>query len=153
VNWLPGRSPPPPGSSDWFDIGIVSYSNAAKLALLDVPAAILDAHGAVSEATARWQRGALSRSGADLAVAVTGVAGPGGGARSSRSAPSALRAVRGAGSAATHRFAETGPQCGGRRCHGAGRDDRTCPDRAAGAPANEIVAGSLGGSFVELARA
>ena len=70
------------GSSAWFDVGIVSYSNAAKLTLLDVPAATLEGHGAVSEATARaMAMGALARSGADLAAAVTGVAGPGGGSK------------------------------------------------------------------------
>lgn len=68
-----------PGSSDWFDCGLVSYSNEAKTALLDVPAALIAAHGAVSEAVARAMvQGALARSRADLAVAVTGIAGPGG---------------------------------------------------------------------------
>lgn len=68
------------GSSDWFEGGVVSYSNAAKRELLGVPAATLDAHGAVSEPVARaMAEGALGRLDADLAVAVTGVAGPGGG--------------------------------------------------------------------------
>lgn len=68
------------GSSDWFDAGFVTYSNAAKTALLGVPEATLAAHGAVSEETAHaMAAGALAKSGADLAVAVTGIAGPSGG--------------------------------------------------------------------------
>ena len=68
------------GSSDWFERGVVSYSNAAKTELLGVPAALIAAHGAVSEPVARaMAEGALARSAAQLAVAVTGVAGPGGG--------------------------------------------------------------------------
>ena len=68
------------GSSAWFDRGFVTYSNAAKQELLGVPAATLDTHGAVSEATARaMASGALARSAAQLTVAVTGVAGPSGG--------------------------------------------------------------------------
>lgn len=68
------------GSSDWFDRGFVSYSNAAKSALLGVPAALIDAHGAVSEPVARaMAAGAQARAGVEVAVAVTGVAGPGGG--------------------------------------------------------------------------
>lgn len=69
------------GSSDWFERGVVSYSNAAKSELLGVPAALIAAHGAVSEPVARAMvEGVQRSSGADLAVAVTGVAGPGGGA-------------------------------------------------------------------------
>ena len=68
------------GSSDWFDRGFVSYSNDAKVQLLGVPPALLQAHGAVSEPVARaMAQGALTHSRAHLAVAVTGVAGPGGG--------------------------------------------------------------------------
>ena len=68
------------GSSDWFERGVVSYSNAAKTELLGVPAALIEAHGAVSEPVARaMASGALQRSAAHIAVAVTGVAGPGGG--------------------------------------------------------------------------
>ena len=68
------------GSSAWFDRGFVTYSNEAKTELLGVPAATLAQHGAVSEATARaMAEGALARSRARLAVAITGIAGPGGG--------------------------------------------------------------------------
>jgi nicotinamide-nucleotide amidase len=68
------------GSSDVVERGFVTYSNAAKAELLGVPGAMLAGHGAVSEAVARaMAQGALTRSHADIAVAVTGVAGPGGG--------------------------------------------------------------------------
>ncbi|HTP74292.1 MAG TPA: CinA family protein [Burkholderiaceae bacterium] len=68
------------GSSDWFERGVVSYSNQAKVALLAVPQALIDAHGAVSEAVARAMvEGILRSSGVDLAVSVTGIAGPSGG--------------------------------------------------------------------------
>jgi nicotinamide-nucleotide amidase len=69
-----------PGSSAWFDRGFVTYSNAAKHELLGVPEETIRAHGAVSGETARaMAEGALERSHASLAVAVTGVAGPDGG--------------------------------------------------------------------------
>ncbi|SBV95347.1 conserved hypothetical protein [uncultured Alphaproteobacteria bacterium] len=68
------------GCSSAFERGYVTYSNQAKMDCLGVPAAILDAHGAVSEETARaMAEGALTHSRADAAVAVTGVAGPDGG--------------------------------------------------------------------------
>ena len=69
-----------PGSSDVLDRGFVTYSNAAKEAMLGVPAATLERHGAVSRETAEaMAAGALAMSDADLAVAITGVVGPGGG--------------------------------------------------------------------------
>lgn len=69
-----------PGSSDWFDRGVVSYSNAAKTELLGVEAPLIVAHGAVSEPTAlAMARGMLLRSQAHVSVAITGIAGPGGG--------------------------------------------------------------------------
>ena len=68
------------GSSDVLERGFVTYSNAAKHEMLGVPEAMLAEHGAVSEPVARaMAEGALGHSGADVAVAVTGVAGPGGG--------------------------------------------------------------------------
>lgn len=68
------------GSSAAVERGFVTYSNAAKSELLGVPAELIETHGAVSEAVARAMAGgALSRSKADVAVAVTGVAGPDGG--------------------------------------------------------------------------
>lgn len=68
------------GSSDVFDRGFVTYSDAAKIAMLSVDAALIDACGAVSEEVAKaMAAGALSRSESDCAVSVTGVAGPGGG--------------------------------------------------------------------------
>ncbi|MFO1270848.1 MAG: CinA family protein [Rubrivivax sp.] len=67
------------GSSDWFERGFVTYSNEAKTELLGVPVALLAAHGAVSEPVARaMAEGALARAPVQLAVAVTGIAGPGG---------------------------------------------------------------------------
>ncbi|MGD8644044.1 MAG: nicotinamide-nucleotide amidase [Chromatiales bacterium] len=68
------------GSSQWFERGLVTYSNEAKQDLVGVSAATLNEHGAVSEATVQeMARGALSHSRADISVAISGVAGPGGG--------------------------------------------------------------------------
>ena len=68
------------GSSHWFERGFVTYSNAAKTELLGVPAELIARHGAVSEPVARaMARGAVAHARAQVAVAVTGVAGPGGG--------------------------------------------------------------------------
>lgn len=67
------------GSSDWFERGFVSYSNAAKTEMLGVAPTLIEAHGAVSAEVARaMAEGALGHADADLAVAVTGIAGPGG---------------------------------------------------------------------------
>ncbi|HZQ40419.1 MAG TPA: CinA family protein [Rhizomicrobium sp.] len=68
------------GSSDVFERGFVTYSNRAKQDLLGVPAAMIRQHGAVSEPVARaMAEGAIRNSGAQLAIAITGIAGPGGG--------------------------------------------------------------------------
>jgi nicotinamide-nucleotide amidase len=68
------------GSSAWFERGVVTYSNAAKRELLGVPATLIDAHGAVSAEVARaMAEGAVARTPASFAVAVTGIAGPDGG--------------------------------------------------------------------------
>ena len=71
------------GSSDVFEVGYVTYADAAKQAVLGVSPDVLDTFGAVSIATA-WAmaKSALARSGADVAVAITGIAGPGGGSDS-----------------------------------------------------------------------
>ncbi len=95
------------GSSDWFERGFVTYSNDAKHEMLGVPREMIAADGAVSESVARaMAEGALARSRADCAVAVTGVAGPGGGTAEK---PVGLVcfawAARGAGTrVATHRL-------------------------------------------------
>jgi len=69
------------GSSEWFERGYVTYSNAAKREALGVSRRTLERHGAVSEQAAReMARGALKRSKGTMAVSVTGIAGPGGGA-------------------------------------------------------------------------
>lgn len=68
------------GSSNWFERGFVTYSNAAKSELLGVDPALINTHGAVSDAVVRaMAKGALAHAHAQVAVAVTGVAGPGGG--------------------------------------------------------------------------
>lgn len=68
------------GSSEWFDRGFVTYSNAAKVEMLGVAQTTLEQFGAVSRETAlEMASGALCHSHADLALAVTGIAGPGGG--------------------------------------------------------------------------
>lgn len=71
-----------PGSSGWFDCAFVAYSYDAKEAMLGVPRQTLEQFGAVSRETViEMVRGALSRSRADMAVAITGIAGPSGGTR------------------------------------------------------------------------
>ncbi|RJG03863.1 CinA family protein [Noviherbaspirillum sedimenti] len=67
------------GSSDWFDCGFVTYSNASKTDILDVSASSIALHGTVSEEiAAAMAEGALANSNAHIAVATTGIAGPGG---------------------------------------------------------------------------
>ncbi len=69
-----------PGSSAVFECGFVTYSNTAKTAMLGVPETLLADHGAVStQCTEAMARGVLERTGADVAVSISGVAGPGGG--------------------------------------------------------------------------
>lgn len=69
-----------PGSSDCFERGFVTYSNTSKSEMLGVPVWLIERHGAVSEDVARAMAGgALTHSRADLAVAITGIAGPDGG--------------------------------------------------------------------------
>jgi nicotinamide-nucleotide amidase len=67
------------GSSEWFDCGFATYSNASKTRFLDVPEALLAEHGAVSEAVAAAMvRGALAHTDAQISLSTTGIAGPGG---------------------------------------------------------------------------
>jgi nicotinamide-nucleotide amidase len=67
------------GSSDWFECGFVCYSNAAKIRDLGVPEKLIEAEGAVSGAVVRaMAEGAIARTGANVAIAVSGIAGPGG---------------------------------------------------------------------------
>ena len=78
--WVAGAVTAISGSSEWFDRGFVTYSNDAKMEMLGVSAATLEAFGAVSEQTAgEMAAGALAHSHAQLALSITGVAGPGGG--------------------------------------------------------------------------
>ena len=77
---LAGTCTAPAGASDWFAAGFVTYANDAKSGLLGVPAALIAQHGAVSAEVARaMARGALEHAGVQLALSVTGIAGPGGG--------------------------------------------------------------------------
>lgn len=69
-----------PGSSDMFTHGFITYANEAKTEMVGVDAALIKHHGAVSEAVSRaMAEGALRAAGADISVAITGIAGPGGG--------------------------------------------------------------------------
>ncbi|MFU8788315.1 MAG: CinA family protein [Methylobacter sp.] len=78
--WIAQTMTEVPGSSAWFDRGFVTYSNAAKVQMLGVSAKTLEHYGAVSaETAAQMASGALAHSAADVAVAVTGIAGPDGG--------------------------------------------------------------------------
>jgi nicotinamide-nucleotide amidase len=78
--WIAKALTDVPGSSQWFESGIVAYSNAAKDALLGVPSDLIGTHGAVSEAVVRaMAEGARAQLGVDLTVAVSGIAGPEGG--------------------------------------------------------------------------
>ena len=78
--WVAGAVTAIAGSSEWFDRGFVTYSNDAKMEMLGVSAVTLEAFGAVSEQTAgEMAAGALAHSHAQLALSITGVAGPGGG--------------------------------------------------------------------------
>lgn len=78
--WIAQTITDVPGSSAWFDRGFVTYSNAAKVQMLGVSSQTLERYGAVSAETAtEMAAGALAHSDADIAVAVTGIAGPDGG--------------------------------------------------------------------------
>ncbi|MCU7892228.1 MAG: nicotinamide-nucleotide amidase [Candidatus Thiodiazotropha sp. (ex Ustalcina ferruginea)] len=78
--WLAKTLTDLPGSSEWFDRGFVTYSNQAKQAMLGVTSDTLQQYGAVSkEIVSEMAQGALRESGADVAAAISGIAGPGGG--------------------------------------------------------------------------
>ena len=69
------------GSSEWFERGYITYSNEAKTECLDVPAQFIESHGAVSEPVAKaMAEGARINSGSNVAISITGIAGPSGGA-------------------------------------------------------------------------
>lgn len=77
---LAGACTAPAGASDWFAAGFVTYANDAKSGLLGVPDALISRHGAVSpEVAEAMARGALAHANVQLALSVTGIAGPGGG--------------------------------------------------------------------------
>ena len=68
------------GSSEWFERGYITYSNEAKTECLDVPAQLIESYGAVSEPVAKaMAEGARINSGSDVAISITGIAGPSGG--------------------------------------------------------------------------
>lgn len=93
------------GSSDWFERGFVTYSNAAKHELLGADEALIRTHGAVSEPVAlAMVAGALARSRAQLAVAVTGIAGPGGGSAEKPVGTVWIATAVQGGAAQAHRF-------------------------------------------------
>ncbi len=99
-----------PGSSDVVDRGFVTYSNAAKTALVGVPEALIAAHGAVSEAVARaMAEGGVKTAGVGAAVAVTGVAGPTGGTADKPVGLVHIAAAR-AGGPTRHREMRFGPR-------------------------------------------
>lgn len=99
-----------PGSSAVLDRGFVTYSNAAKTQMLDVPAELVEVSGAVSEAVARaMAEGALRNAGADVSVAVTGVAGPSGGSEAKPVGLVHFAAIGPAGAVhVEHRFGDIG---------------------------------------------
>ena len=88
AGWIAKALTDVPGSSQWFECGYVTYSNAAKQRDLGVSARTLVEHGAVSEATVKQMAAGASRiCGAEVAVAVSGIAGPEGGTRDRRTGP------------------------------------------------------------------
>lgn len=94
-----------PGSSGYVLAGVAAYSNAAKTELAGVPASLLEAHGAVSEPVAEaLARGIMARTGADLGVGVTGIAGPGGATPGKPVGTVAIAVARDGGSAMVRTF-------------------------------------------------
>ena len=141
-----------PGSSDYVACGVVSYSNQSKVDLLGVDPALIDAHGAVSEPVAQaMAAGIRARSGAEVGIAITGIAGPGGGTEA-KPVGTVFIAARYAG----RRAGSHAPNAGGRdliramAAHGGARHASPAADRPPGAvgstlvPAMPVVALSLG---------
>jgi PncC family amidohydrolase len=95
-----------PGSSEYFLGGMVAYHNDVKTKALDVPARLIESHGAVSaEVAAAMAEGALERFSADMSISTTGIAGPGGGSREKPAGTVWVAvAVRGEGVRYSHRF-------------------------------------------------
>jgi nicotinamide-nucleotide amidase len=105
-----------PGSSRWVEAGYIVYSNAAKIRDLKVSIATLRRHGAVSEATAlAMARGAVRATGAELAVAITGIAGPDGGTAHKPVGTATGRARHGNGPGFCRRSRSRSPPVGGLR--------------------------------------
>lgn len=117
-----------PGSSRYFLGGVVAYANSSKSAMLGVPPSLLREHGAVSAQVAEaMAEGALSRFRADLAIAVTGVAGPGGGTRGKPAGTVWVAVLLRGGGRYAHRFRFRGDREAVRRA-----SVRACLDAAAG---------------------
>ncbi len=122
-----------PGSSRWFECGYVCYSNEAKRRDLGVHSDTLQRHGAVSEAVVlEMAHGALARSGAEAAVAVSGVAGPDGGTL-----------VNPVGSVWLARLWQSDGKVGTRTVHRQFSGDRDAVRRQAAACALELVLGAM----------
>jgi nicotinamide-nucleotide amidase len=104
------------GSSDVFERGFVTYTNEAKAELLGVPPAVIERHGAVSEPVALLMaKGALARSRAEMAISVTGIAGPGGGSADKPVGLVYMAAASRAGPAVCRRFVFSGLERNGVR--------------------------------------
>lgn len=105
-----------PGSSRWFERGLVTYSNRAKTELLDVPAALLERDGAVSErCVLAMADGLLRASPADWSISITGIAGPDGGTREKPVGTVWMAWMRRGGAASAQRFGFSGDRQAVRR--------------------------------------
>lgn len=125
-----------PGSSRYFLGGVVAYGNPAKSAMLGVPPSLIREHGAVSAAVAAsMAEGALSRFRADLAIAVTGIAGPGGGTRGKPAGTVWVAVLLRGGGRYAHRFRFLGDRAAVRR-----ESVRASLDAAV-----DLLAGRIGG--------
>jgi nicotinamide-nucleotide amidase len=94
-----------PGSSDYVERSVVTYSNRAKIELLDVPAELINQHGAVSEPVAlAMAAGIRKRAGVNVGVGITGIAGPGGGTEQKPVGTVCIAVDGGEGTVRTFRF-------------------------------------------------